>query len=1822
MSDVLTQVTELSPERQQLLSLLLEQKSTELNSFPLSFAQQRLWFLYKLEPDSPAYNLAAAVRLNGSLNEPALKRGLQEILRRHEALRTTFAEVNGQAVQLIHPGGDVVLMVHDLEGLEVSEQNIRVQKLAAEEAERPFDLVHGPLLRTRLLRLGPTEHIFLVAMHHIISDGWSVGILVRELASLYEAFSKGKSSPLPQLPIQYADFAQWQRERLRGEILEQQLAYWIPQLHGAPGILELPTDRPRPAVQTFRGAVQSFLFPKKVAAKLNALSHREGCTLFMTLLAAFKVLLYRYTAQEDLLVGTPIANRNQVETEGLIGLFVNTLVLRTSLSGNPTFLELLHRVREVTLDAYAYQDVPFEKLMEELQPVRSLSHAPFFQVMFVLQNTPAETLNLSGLDASILELDNRTSKFDLTLFMEDTDQGLTGSFEYNSDLFDAPTISRMVGHLQTLLDGIVRNPDQLIYTLPLLTQAERQQLLIDFNDTARESLTDQCVHQMFEAQVDETPDAIAATYEEQQLTFEELNSRANQLAHSLRSLGVGPNVLVGVCVERSLETIVGILGVLKAGGAYVPMDPAYPRERLAFMLEDTRARIVLTQQRLVSRLPAEATQVICLDRSLPESPFGGQFAEEHPASGVTLDSLAYVIYTSGSTGQPKGILIPHRGLTNYLSWCTSAYKVEEGEGAPVHSSLSFDLTITALFAPLLVGRKVELLPESPGIENLSTAAESRRNFSLIKITPLHLELLRHQLSPQQAAGLTRTFVIGGENLLAENLAFWQDAAPDTVLVNEYGPTETVVGCCVYRQPHGSPRTGSVPIGRPIANTQLYVLDRNLQPVPVGVPGELFIGGLGLAWGYLNRPDLTAEKFIPNPFGSAPDARLYRTGDLARHLPDGNLEYLGRIDHQVKIRGYRIELGEIESILGQHPAVREAVAIAREDTPGDRRVVAYIVPRQSHAATPDDLHDFLKDKLPHYMLPAALVVLDALPFTSNGKVDRGRLPIPEIATRREVKDALVAPRSPSEALLARIWADVLHLDQVGIHDNFFELGGDSILSIQVIAKSSQAGLHLTPKQLFQHQTIAELAKVVAASSIEAQQDPVVGLLPLTPVQRWFFEQNFTDPHHWNQSLLLEVDPSLSASHLERALRHLILHHDALRLRFEQTASGWEQEIIAPGDAEPFSRVDLSILSEAKQACAIEAEMAESQASLDLSRGPVLRATFFDLGPEKPARLSLIVHHLAVDGVSWRILLEDLQTLCREISRGEKPHLPAKTSSFKEWAERLTQYATSEPVQREVDYWLANGHSPVPCLPVDHVGGRNTEASVRSVSVSLSADETRALLQDVPRTYHTQINDVLLTALAFACRRWTGASSLLVDLEGHGREAIFEDVDLSRTVGWFTTIFPMRLNLESSVSNPAEALQSVKRQRDRIPNGGIGYGLLRYLNDGLEIPDKLRALPQADIIFNYLGQIDQLMDNDSLFRPASTNSGQDHSLSAQRSHLLEINAQIAGGKLSLEWLYSQNVHRESTVASVAEGFVEALRSLIGQCQSPVSGRCTPSDFPLVELNQSQLDAVVAEICPATDHTSPEQIDDIYPLSSTQQGLLFHSLCAPQSGAYFEQLTAIMEGDLDVPAFERAWQCVVDRQPVLRTAFVWEGLKDPVQAVRRHASLAIEQDDWRGLDEEEQRQRLELFLERDRTRGFNLSLAPLARLALMRLREDSHRFTLSFHHLLLDGWSVPLLFREFFAFYEAFRNGESIELELSRPYRDYLDWLRQQDSSPLEAYWRQTLKGITTPTRLGSVRDDSPAFQTQERHTGGRLSGSRNPQPLLCSRWRAGAILRSTP
>ena len=1565
MNELSSRIATLSPEQLARLSQQLKAKKSsrpreiarraEGDRLPLSFSQQRLWFLDQLTPANAAYHIPASIRLTGPLNLAALRQAFTEIIRRHEVLRTTFALVEGQPVQVVGPVSELPLLTIDLQGLNHTEQEARTLKLATQHVMAPFDLAHGPLLRTTLLRLNEREHVLLATMHHIVSDAWSTTMLVREVALLYDAFSRGRSSSLPELTVQYADFARWQRDWLAGPRLEEKLKYWKQQLADAP-LLALPTDRPRPSDQTFDGATCFRVIPESLCTPLRELSRQTGATLFMTMLAGFHALLHRYAQQAKILTGIPVANRT-AETESLIGFFVNTLVLGSDFADDPSFLTHLERLRQHALEAYTHQDLPFELMVDELKLARDLSYNPLFQVMFIWDEAEAGGLELAELKVGGVATENLTAPFDLTVTVQESASQLNCAIQYNTALFDKASISRMLDHYEALLRSVVEAPQQRVSQLSLLSESERRQLLREWNDTAVDYETEVTLGELFERQVERDPAAIAVTSGEREVSYGELNERANRVARHLRELGIGAESRVGLLVDRGIEMVVGLFGIIKAGAAYVPLDPSYPQARLEYMVRDAALSVVLTERRLerLTREVAQVGNVLSLDDPWVEHGSGENLT-------VTIDSenLAYIIYTSGSTGQPKGVMNSHRGVCNRLLWMQDAYQLTDDDRILQKTPFSFDVSVWEFFWPLLMGARL-VMAEPGGHENPEYL---RRIITLEQITIVHfvpamLQLFLDEPGLEQIESL-RKVICSGEALPYE-LQERFFARLRAELHNLYGPTEAAIDVTHWTCEQTSGRK-VVPIGKPIANTQIYIVDRNCEPVPVGVAGELHIAGVGLARGYHGQPGLTAEKFVANPFSNEPGARLYKTGDLARYLADGSIEFLGRIDQQVKLHGLRIELGEIETALSEYPDVQSAVVVSRKDESGRQRLVGYILPENKPVSV-SELRRALAQRLPDYMVPSAFVVLEELPRLPNGKIDRASLPAPNGAMIHAPSiDA--APRTATEQKLAEIWKQVLGREQLGIHDSFFELGGDSILAIQIVARANQAGLKLSPKLIFRHQTIAELAQVaIPATASTALQGLATGEIPLTPIQHSFFEQQITEPHHFNQSVLLEVKRPLKADQLQRVVEQLVLHHDALRLRFKrEDVSGEWQQFYAGAEAAQQVRVeeiDLSKVDAGELETLFETKATELQRGLHLEAGPLMRVALIEMPKSIGQRLLIVIHHLAVDGVSWQILLDDLERGLEQDQRGEQISWGAKTTSYGQWSERLTEYAARPEVREELAFWSEVVRKAARLsLPLDQKATERTLESSRSIVQQLEPDATRALLQEVPAAYRTQINDALLTALVEAIAKWSGEKRVAVEIEGHGREEISDDLDLSRTVGWFTSLYPVVLEV-ANADTPGAALKQVKEQLRRIPNGGIGYGALRYLSAESKTKEQLQNANPVELGFNYLGQLDQVLDTNSLFAGAPEQTGPLQSERGRQRYALEVNAAVVRGMLMVRFTYNEQLHAAATIQRLSDDYMNALRDLVRHCQSPEAGAFTPSDFPLINLDQAELDLALSEI-----------------------------------------------------------------------------------------------------------------------------------------------------------------------------------------------------------------------------------------------------------------------
>jgi len=1729
---------ELDPAARRALGEKLKAQGMSLESLPIppraggqaavaaSYAQRRLWTLWQLDRSSAAYNQAGVLRLDGGLDVAALQAAVDALVARHEILRTRFAETDGQLTQVVSPAAGLALAQLDLSASADPQAALEAALQAA--AGQAFDLYQGPLLQVTLVRLGEQRHGLLLAMHHIISDGWSMQILLDELAQGYAANLQGQAPQWPALAVQYADYALWQRNWLEAGEGERQLAYWRATLGERPPILELPADRARPAEMSQHGASLGFELPAALTVQLKALAAASGTSLFMVLLAAFKALLHRYTGQEELLVGVPVANRQRPEVQGLIGFFVNTQVLRSTPHARLPFRTLLGEVRQAAAAAQDCQDLPFEELVDTLGVERSLSRNPLFQVMFNHEQRGATTLaGLPGLQAWLEVAAPEVAKFDLSLDTEELADGLLrGAFTYATDLFDAPRIERLRGHFLRLLGDCAERPDSPLGDLAMLDRHERQQVVEAFNATAVDYGQAQCLQVLIEAQAGATPQATALIADGVELSYAALNAQANRLAHYLRSRGAGPEQLVGIFAERSQAMVVALLAVLKAGAAYVPLDPDQPDQRLAYMLEDSGASLLLTQQHLLGRLPGNGREVLCLDRD------AGQFAgspDSNPSLLSHPDQLAYCIYTSGTTGRPKGAGNSHAALCNRLQWMQATFALGAGDRVLQKTPFGFDVSVWEFFWPLMTGATLVMAP--PGAHR--DPAELKALIAGLGISVLHFvpSMLQAYLASETLAGCPRLrLVMCSGEALPLDLQQRFLAQSSAGLHNLYGPTEAAIDVSHWAC-FDAPGLGSVPIGRPIANLRLYVLDGQLQPVANGLPGELYIGGVGLARGYLGRPGLTAERFVADPFGHG--ARLYRTGDLARWRDDGAVEYLGRIDHQVKIRGLRIELGEIEARLLEHPAVSEAVVVVSDAAAGAKQLLGYVVASADEGLA-DALRLRLGEALPDYMVPAQIIVLAQMPLSANGKLDRKALPQPVQVVR-----AYDAPQGEVEQALAKVWGEVLGVDPVGAQDNFFELGGDSIIAIQVASRARQAGLQFGPRELFRHQTLRQLAQVAMPLGGQGAgaARPERGVIALTPFQQRFFAMPMTQRGHWNQALLLALDTPLAAASLEQALNALVAHHDALSLRFSQGQQGWQGAYAANLAVELWER-------EAADEQALLTIANQAQRSLDLAAGPLLRAVLVDLRGAGQ-RLLLAAHHLVVDGVSWRILLEDLQQLLANPATS----LPRRSHAFGDWTRFLAQRVRASETLAQLPWWLTQlGEAPVDFPGARHAGPAPVGEAV-TLPLGLDEQLTRQLLRDAPGAYRTQVNDLLLCALARAWRRWSGQPELLVELESHGREEHLAGLDLSRTVGWFTATYPLRLTASDDLGH---SLKAIKQQLRQVPDNGLGFGLLQQLAPA-EVRAQLAARPQPRITFNYLGQFDASFA--AGMRRANEACGDSQDPAAPLANWLSIDGGVNDGRLQLGFTFSPQQLDAQGLAQLVVLFEGELQALVGHCLAPGAGGATPSDFPLASLDQAQLDALGLPIT---------QVQDLYPLSPMQQGMLFHSLYQPGDGSYINQVRMDAEG-LDPARLRAAWQAALDNHAALRTAFVSTAAGRPLQAVLRHAHLAWSEASGGDLD----------ALAAEQRRPFDLQQPPLMRLLLVATDAGRHHLVWTCHHLLLDGWSQAQLFAEVMQRYAG-----QVQPAPVGQHRDYIAWLAGRDLAASEQFWREQLAPLQAPTALAAA------------------------------------------
>ncbi|HXC68481.1 MAG TPA: amino acid adenylation domain-containing protein [Pyrinomonadaceae bacterium] len=1655
-----------------------------VEGYELSPQQKELWRVMQRTVDHE-FAVTCEVRIEGFVDHEQLAQAVDQVLARHEILRTNYEQVAGLSYPLQVIGERVSNSVA-VSWSESGEATVLTIKLGAMSADRQ-------------------------SLHN----------LVQEIAVTYAAREETRAPYL-----QYADASEIFNELVASESGRE---HWESVKAAEVQEPELPFARGTMASGEL--AQWSFRFAPATQTKVIEFCDARGVTPKVVLLTAWAALLSRLSAQPQLRMFLTSEGRRHEELMSAVGLFSRRLPLVLNVEGNFT----------TAMTATSEQVEWAEKWQEYYEAERESGDGGYG---FEFYQRPA-AVETEGLRFEITREQVQVHPAWLSLGVGWGSTGARLELEYDQSMYSAADVERLSEEYETLVIAALTASLTPITDLEIVGARERKQLMAVMRGRRR-AQSGEPVHETFLRQVQARPDAVAVIGEDEQLTYAELNRRANQLASYLVKRGVHAEQIVGISLERGISLVVGLLGILKSGGAYLPLDPAYPTARLQQMITDSGAALILSESQHTDSITDDGATVIYLDKARAEI---DREPETDVETRVGPENLAYVLYTSGSTGRPKAVMIEHGALSNHMEWIIETAELSVSDTVLQKTGISFDASVWEFWGALQTGGTLAVGGTGVMGGDEIVSLVQKHHATVLQVVPTQLRLLLETDGFRECHSLRRVFS-GGE-ALGEELVEKYYQQQNAVLTNLYGPTESTIDA-TWKEVQPGER---VKLGRAVDNVDVWILGASQRLKASGEVGEIYISGAGLARGYLRRAAQTAEKFVPDGFSGANGGRLYRTGDLGR-IVDGELQYVGRVDAQVKVRGFRVELGEIEAELNRQPEVKASAVVLQED-----RLIAYVELRETVPAA--ELMKRLRERLPEWMVPGVYERVAKLPLSANGKVDRKRLS--EVASERLTTGGEYAQaRSGVEEVLAGIWSEVLKVERVGIHDNFFELGGDSILSIKVIARANRAGLKLTPRQLFQNQTVAELAAVATVGTeVKGEQGTVIGNVPLTPIQRRFFDEN-VDLHHYNQSVIFETREQLDETLLRRAITALIAHHDALRLRFHQDANGWQQTN-APVEQDCFTRIDLSAVAEQDRGSMLERAARDLQTSLNLTDGPLIRAALFTWPDGMPDRFMMVIHHLAIDGVSWRILLEDLQRAYGQLKDGAAIDLSFKTTSFQQWANKMVEYAQSSDVMNELPFWLDMLGPVQNSIPVDHPNGRNDRSTAERVSLSLDQDETRALLQDAPKKYRTQINDLLLTGLVEAFHHSAGLNSVAVNLEGHGREDLFDDLDLTRTAGWFTTIFPVRFQ-KAKGESVTTTLKRVKEVLRSLPNKGIGYGLLRYLSQDNDVLKKLR---EPQISLNYLGQLDQAVPQEMGFAGARESMGPMQSERGQRSNLLDFSAGVLGGKLWIGCTYSTNLYNRETIETITSAFVEALRSLATmQVDSPAKA-FAPSDFPLARLDEKSLTKLTVDY---------PNLEDVYPLSHMQQGMMFHNLYAPTSTTYFLQLGCSLNGTLNIDAFRNAWRGVMSRHAILRTAFVWQGLEQPLQVVVTDAEFILEQLDWRDVHSSQQEEKFDALLKEDRLKGFDLSKAPLMRFKLIRRSEDSYYFVWSRHHLLMDGWSLPLILREVFTLYAADVQHMDVQMEPTRSFGDYISWLHEQDMSAAESFWRESLQDFTTPNLIG--------------------------------------------
>lgn len=1762
------------------------ERNSELS---LSLAQKRLWFIEQFAQSSSQYNIPVAIKMTGELDKAALQSALSKIVARHEVLRTCYRPVEGECQVYIER--NAVFVTEELDLSQKAYEPEDIQKIISTEANKPFDLSNDLMIRGQLLKLAEEQHILLITLHHIASDGWSKGILIEEFVALYQAYAMGASDPLPPLPIQYVDFAVWQQELLSSTKFIADLEYWKRQLDGMPQVHGLPLDFARPAEQTFSAGQLQHSIESDITQQLNQLAQRQGASMFMLVQSALALLIGRWSNEKDVIIGSPVAGREHKNLERLVGFFVNSLILRSNLSENISFEEFLTAQKQTVLEAFEHQHVPFDMLVEELNPERNLSYSPLCQISLTYAAQEQDNLELPGIKVEPLDSDTQRVKLDIDLHIAETDEGLTITWLYADKLFRSETIARMAKGLESLLLGIAAQPATPIYQLPLLTEQDKREVQ-SFSQVSKDhqqELQKQGLfpqHQSIVTYIEQisaaTPDAIALSHGQQELSYQQLNTLANRLARYLIANGVQPEDKVALCFERRNEIIVAMLAVLKAGAAFVVFEPDTPSQRFSFMLQDADIKLVLGHDLAMARhdLAKQKKVLLELTDTAWLDDYSGQVLSPDEVT-YQADQLAYLIYTSGSTGEPKGVEVEQRQLIA-ATLSRHVFVAEPVGRLASMVSFSFDASLGAIFWTLTTGGALEIVePETAKNPDAIIRLVASVSLTHVLMPPVIYRAVLTELKRREnnEHSSLKVIISGGEALDRTLTAahFAEPWGNQARFYNDYGPTEATIWSSAHLCQQDK-NAESVPIGVSPGHADLYVLDEYRAMQPIGVVGELYIGGAGVARGYHNRPELTAEKFISDALGDG--QRVYRSGDLVKWQADGQLAFIGRVDDQVKLRGFRIELAEIEALLKAQPEIADATVVIRGEG-AEKRIAAYLIANEENAS--QELQELLASvrnrlsaNLPHYMLPSGYLWLSEFPLNKNNKIDKRALPEPNY----QVAQSYSAPQNTTQQVLAEIWQSVLGLEKVGITDNFFEIGGDSILSIQVVARINQAGFHATTKQLFETQTIEKLsAKLTSVGDVSSPRAVAEGEYVLLPIQRKFFAEKPQQQHFYNQAVLLETPDDLDADKLQRMMQSIYQRHDTLRLSFYQEQGQWRGKFEKNCQNRVAQSCVVEQLSDREEFITERCQYWQTQ--FDLTQGPLIRAVLFvELDKQntyKANRLFLVAHHLIIDGVSWRILLNDLQSAYEQLHNSDI-QLPAATDNIQTWSNALLELSESEALQQEKQQWLSCFSAPGQAVPVDmDLADYGSIESQAMLDIEFSQAQTEALLTQCNQAYHTQINDILLAGVARGLHQWSENQTFDFILEGHGREHIRDDLDITQTLGWFTSFYPLRITCYDDLQ---QQICDIKERIRSIPDNGLGYGVLRYVSADAEI-SQLDANICSAIAFNYLGQFDQTLNSNSLFKAAKEDIGQSKTSMGNRMHQLGLNGLITNGVLTFKLDYSRQQYHQQSIESLAGYIKQGISDVIAHCASQDNSLFTPSDFPNAAASATQLQQWQQQY---------PDINKLYHATPMQKGMFYHS--SMDSGAYVNQTYPVIRGPLDLAAFEQAWQRIIARYDVFRTAFVGNATLLQ-QLVCQQAKMPFIVEDWRHLSAEQQVQSFEEKRAEDKARGFDLGQPPLMRMTIYRLSDERYQLLWTHHHMLIDGWCSGLVYKEVMALYSAEQSGKELSLAPPLAFEDYIQWLLKKEPSAAQRYWHDKLQQFESPTALAMDKwgDKSQAGYQQQ-------------------------------